>query len=57
MCAGKENRVEERNVANAVWSKTEKILERYGCRNERIVWCRLKGKYANVTMVEKCLSA
>ena len=28
------------------------MLERYECINERIVWCRLKGKYVNVTIVQ-----
>ena len=28
------------------------MLEKYECVNERIVWCRLKGKYMNVTAVQ-----
>ena len=31
---------------------TEKMLEEYQCVNERLVWCRLKGKYINVTVVQ-----
>ena len=50
--AGKEEGVHERGVAIALGQSAEKMLERYECINERIVWCRLKGKYVNVTIVQ-----
>ena len=52
MYAGKEDGVHERGVAIVLGFKAEKMLERYESVNERIVWCRLKGKYANVTVVQ-----
>ena len=50
--AGKENGAHERGVAIALGPKTEKMLERYECISERIVWCRLKGRYGNITVVQ-----
>ena len=50
--AGKDEGVHERGVAIALGQSAEKMLERYECVNERIVWCRLKGKYVNVTIVQ-----
>ena len=50
--ARKEDGTHERGVAIALGPKAEKMLERYECVNERIIWCRLKGKYSNVTVVQ-----
>ena len=50
--AGKEDGAHERGVAIALGPRAEKMLERYECVNERIVWCRLKGRYANIMVVQ-----
>ena len=50
--SGKQGGVHERGVAIALTPTTEKMLEEYQCVNERLVWCRLKGKYVNVTVVQ-----
>ena len=50
--SGKEDGTHERGVAIALSSRTENMLERYGCVSERIVWCRLKGRYTNVMVVQ-----
>ena len=50
--AGKEDGVHERGVAIALGPKTEKMLERYEAVSERMVWCRLKGKFVNITVIQ-----
>ena len=49
---GKEDGAHERGVAIALGPRAEKMLERYECVNERIVCCRLRGKYSNLTVVQ-----
>ena len=41
--SGKECGVHERGVAIALGPRTVRMLEKYECVNEIIVWCRLKG--------------
>ena len=50
--AGKEDETHQRGVATALGPKAEKMFETFSCVNERIVWYRLRGKYANKTMIQ-----
>ncbi|XP_064113441.1 craniofacial development protein 2-like [Macrobrachium nipponense] len=50
--SGKEQGEHERGVAIALSKKAEKMLEHYEYIDERIVTCRLRGKYANITVIQ-----
>ena len=49
---GKKEGSHERGVAIALGRRTQKMLETYQCVSERIVTCRLKGKYGNIKVIQ-----
>ena len=42
----------ERGVAIALGLNAEKMLERFEYVDERIVWCRLKGRYVTMKVIQ-----
>ncbi|XP_064101087.1 craniofacial development protein 2-like [Macrobrachium nipponense] len=50
--SGKDQGEHERGVAIALSKKAEKMVGALGMYDERIVTCRLRGKYTNITVIQ-----